>query len=104
MEFIQLYADVDDGDVAMSDGEDQDAGTQEDNNFIDNSIISADENFYRAFENVDRNSDEPVVDHLDWLLDNRDSQPENCTAFDTKEIEFDEFENVKNRIEKFNSV
>ena len=38
------------------------------------------------------------------MLDNRDSQPENYTAFDTKEIEFDEFENVNNRIEKFKSV
>ena len=45
MGFIQLYADVDDGGVSMSDGEDQDAGSQEDDNFIDNSIIFADENF-----------------------------------------------------------
>ena len=88
----------------MSDGEHQDAGSQEGNNFIDNSIISADENFYRAFENVDRNLDELTDDHLDWLLENGDSQPENYTAFEIKEIEFDVFENVKNRIEKFKSV
>ena len=95
-----MYTDVDDGDVDISDDEDHDTGNQDNENFIDNPNIPCDENFHRSFENANWNLDELVDDHLDWLLDNRDSQPEYYTAIETTEIEFDEFENACFSLEK----
>ena len=67
MEFIQMYADVDEDGCDLNEDDEQLASNKDDTIFIDESNISVDENFYREFENVDRNLDEPVDDYLDWL-------------------------------------
>ena len=70
MDFIQLYANFGEDDDDMTEKDESTVG-KSDSNFIDDSNISADENFYRAFENVDRDLEEPVDNYLDWL-DQRD--------------------------------
>ena len=67
MEFIQMYADVDEDGCDLNEDDEQLASNKDGTIFIDESNISVDENFYREFENVDRNLDEPVDDYLDWL-------------------------------------
>ena len=70
MDFIQLYANFGEDDDDMTEKDESTVG-KSDSNFIDDSNISADESFYRAFENVDRDLEEPVDNYLDWL-DQRD--------------------------------
>ena len=70
MDFIQLYANFGEDDDDMTEKDESTVG-KSDSNFIDDSNISADENFYRAFENVDRDLEELVDNYLDWL-DQRD--------------------------------
>ena len=70
MDFIQLYANFGEDDDDMTEKDESTVG-KSDSNFIDDSNISADEIFYRAFENVDRDLEEPVDNYLDWL-DQRD--------------------------------
>ena len=55
MEFIQMYADVDEDGCDLNEDDKQLVGNKDDTNFIDDSNISVDENFYKEFENVDRN-------------------------------------------------
>ena len=85
-----MNADVDEDNVDMNGGDKQIVGNQDNIDFIDNSNISVDENFYREFANVSKNLDELVDDYLDWI-DQRDLQPENYLAYDKPrgEIEFD---------------
>ena len=99
-----MYANVDEDDVDMNKDGEHFVGNQDNIDFINNSNISVDENFYREFENASGNLDEPVDDYLDWI-DHRDLQPENYLVFDTQrdKIEFDEFDNVKARAKKFRS-
>ena len=104
MDFKQLYAEVHDDGEKMSDNEYYFEGSIAHKKFIDDSNILEDASFHRSFENVSRNLDEPVNDYFDWLID-KNSQPENYTASnELNEIEFDELENEKARIDMFKSV
>ena len=71
-----MNADVDED---MNGDDKQIVGNQDNIDFIDNSNISVDEDFYREFANVSKNLDELVDDYLDWI-DQRDLQPENYLA------------------------
>ena len=104
MDYIQLYADVEGDDADVSSDDDQQSYNQDEVNFIDNVSVSSDRNFYRQFKNVERDLNKPVNDLQDWLdLHNLQSEnylthPEN---FD--KVEFDKFNNVKERANKFKS-
>ena len=55
MDFIQLFAGVDENDDDLNEDEEQFAGNQND--------VSLDKNFYRKFENLNRNLHKPVDDY-----------------------------------------
>ena len=106
MEFVQLYADVDnDIDIDDDDGS-QVLVSKNDYTLIDDSeqINGNDADFFRGFENVTRNLNEPINDHEHWI-DKRDHQPENYLSHekDKNEMKFDEFYNVEARNKKFTS-
>ena len=64
--------------------------------------MSVDRKFYRQSANVDRDLNEPVDDWQDWL-DTRETQVENYITHPTNldNVKFDEFPNVKARVDKF---
>ena len=106
MDFMQFYVDVN-NDLDIDDDDNEQVLVSKDGyKFIYDSeqIDDNDVDFYREFENVIRNLNEPINDHEDWL-DKRDFQPENYPSnhLDRNETKFDEFDYVKARNKKFRS-
>lgn len=107
MEFIQLYADVDNGIDIVDDIDDEQVLVSKDcYTLIEDSEQKNGNNldFYRGFENVTRNLNETIDDFEEWL-DQRGLQPENSLTHDQdrNEIEFDEFDDIELRNKKFRS-
>ena len=99
-----MYADVKGDNADVGSDDDQQSYNQDDVNFIEDVSVSSDRSFYRQFENVERDLNEPVDDLQDWL-DLRDLQPENYLTHPTNfdKVEFGEFNNVKERADKSRS-
>ena len=83
MKFIQMPPHVDNDIDIDDDDEDQILVSKDDYVFIDDSeqINGNDVDFYRGFDNVTRDLNEPIGDHEDWL-NKRDLQPEKYLSHD----------------------
>ena len=83
MKFIQMPPHIDNDIDIDDDDEDQILVSKDDYVFIDDSkqINGNDVDFYRGFDNVTRDLNEPIGDHEDWL-NKRDLQPEKYLSHD----------------------